>query len=154
MFVDTKGNVLLNEVDYVWQYVTARAWFGWIATDQIATIWARCWLRAAEDGARVAVAAPGGVPGQPLGHPESLVHCGGDGPLDGYTQLSVGGDAVALESVGPLVVGVDGSLSRIQNWSLMNQTERDAAFRLLGKRNKARLSKLRQEQPDSEDSRE
>ena len=61
---------------------------------------------------------------------------------------------MALESVGPLVVGVDGSLSRIQNWSLMNQTERDAAFRLLGKRNKARLSKLRQEQPDSEDSRE
>ncbi len=54
------------------------------------------------------------------------------------------GEAVPLDSVmGPLVVGEDGSLSRIANWAQLSEREREVAMRRVCARNKQRLEALR-----------
>lgn len=144
LFISSNARVLVNEVEYVWQYVTARGWFGWIAADQIATIWARCWLKAVEQGTQLATTLPEPAESEDQAADENSRQFSQLFGQPGYTKLEVDGDAVVFDSVGPLVVGEDGGLSRISNWSVMNEQERASAFRLLGKRNKARLAKLRQ----------
>ncbi|KAJ3040904.1 hypothetical protein HK097_002441 [Rhizophlyctis rosea] len=47
------------------------------------------------------------------------------------------------DQLGPLVVNEDGTLSRIGNWHEMSDFERKNVLRVLGKRNKARLEKLK-----------
>jgi len=42
-----------------------------------------------------------------------------------------------------MVVGVDGTLSRISNWEGMTDGEKEATLRIIGKRNQARLKVLR-----------
>jgi len=42
-----------------------------------------------------------------------------------------------------MVVGEDGSLSRITNWQAMTESERATTMRVLTKRNMQRLEKLR-----------
>ncbi|KAJ5380955.1 uncharacterized protein N7496_003383 [Penicillium cataractarum] len=59
-------------------------------------------------------------------------------------RLDLGTDGgVTLDHLGPMVVNVDGSLSRIGNWDQMTEIERKNTLRILGKRNKQRLEKLR-----------
>lgn len=59
-------------------------------------------------------------------------------------RLDLGADAgVSLDHLGPMVVNVDGTLSRIGNWEQMTEIERKNTLRVLGKRNKQRLEKLR-----------
>ncbi|TRX94641.1 hypothetical protein FHL15_004413 [Xylaria flabelliformis] len=63
---------------------------------------------------------------------------------DGATStLEVGGAALRLDHLGPLVVNEDGTLSRIANWEKMADIERENTLRILGKRNQMRLAKLR-----------
>ena len=63
------------------------------------------------------------------------------------TKVTVNGASVSLEDeMGPLVVNADGSLSRISNWSEMTPIERERTISILGKRNKLRLEKLKDEQ--------
>ncbi|TGJ79699.1 hypothetical protein E0Z10_g9062 [Xylaria hypoxylon] len=63
---------------------------------------------------------------------------------DGASQtLEVGGAALRLDHLGPLVVNEDGTLSRIANWEQMADIERENTVRILGKRNQTRLAKLR-----------
>lgn len=64
----------------------------------------------------------------------------GDAPV---TNLSVGGEGVRLDHLGPLVVNQDGTMSRISNWDAMSEIERQNTLRILGKRNQLRLKKLR-----------
>jgi hypothetical protein len=65
------------------------------------------------------------------------------------TKVTVNGGSVSLEDeMGPLVVGNDGSLSRIANWSEMTAVERERTVKILGKRNKLRLDTLRAQQGD------
>ncbi|KAL7624545.1 hypothetical protein AAE478_006112 [Parahypoxylon ruwenzoriense] len=59
------------------------------------------------------------------------------------TQLTVGGDGVKLDHLGPLVVNEDGTMSRIANWTEMADIERQNTLRILGRRNKMRLEALR-----------
>jgi hypothetical protein len=59
------------------------------------------------------------------------------------TQLDVNGDGIKLDHLGPLVVNVDGTLSRIANWAQMTEIERRNTLRVLGKRNKARMEALK-----------
>lgn len=75
-------------------------------------------------------------PGAPLPLPE---------PSSDATQLSVNGEGVKLDHLGPLVVNKDGSLSRIANWDSMAEIERQNTLRILGKRNQLRLSNLKSE---------
>ncbi|KAH8892017.1 hypothetical protein GQ53DRAFT_841327 [Thozetella sp. PMI_491] len=70
----------------------------------------------------------------------------GDGEGDdatATTTVEVNGKAVILDKLGPMVVGRDGTLSRIANWGEMAEIERQNALRILGKRNKLRLGALR-----------
>lgn len=53
------------------------------------------------------------------------------------------GSTVKLDALGPLVVNVDGTLSRISNWQGMTELERRNTLRVLGKRNKQRLEALK-----------
>ena len=43
----------------------------------------------------------------------------------GGLKLGVGGGAASLDHLGPMVVGVDGSLSRIANWDKLTERERE-----------------------------
>ena len=65
---------------------------------------------------------------------------GGEGGQQPHT-LVVGGDPVQLDSLGPIVVNTDGSLSRITNWAEMTEAEQKKTLRVVAKRNKARLRK-------------
>lgn len=47
-------------------------------------------------------------------------------------------------SLGPLVVNEDGTLSRVQNWDTMTQSEKDTTTRVLTRRNVARLERLKE----------
>ncbi|KAJ1325049.1 hypothetical protein MN608_09758 [Microdochium nivale] len=59
------------------------------------------------------------------------------------TTLTVDGEGVRLDHLGPLVVNVDGTMSRISNWDKMAAIERDNTLRIIGKRNQTRLAALR-----------
>jgi hypothetical protein len=60
------------------------------------------------------------------------------------TQLNVGGQAVKLDHLGPLVVNKDGTLSRIANWESMADIERQNTLRILVKRNQLRTEALKE----------
>jgi len=60
-------------------------------------------------------------------------------------QLNVGGDALKLDDLGPMVVNSDGTLSRIHNWAEMTPLERERTVRILGKRNMLRREALGRE---------
>jgi hypothetical protein len=66
--------------------------------------------------------------------------------------MSNGNTTVSLDHLGPMVVNVDGTLSRISNWDKMAEVEKTATRRIIGKRNLARLEALKKaNQTDGED---
>lgn len=75
-------------------------------------------------------------PKQPLALPEAPHNA---------TQLdmSSGSTSVKLDHLGPMVVNVDGTLSRISNWDKMAEIEKENTVRIIGIRNQARLKALR-----------
>ena len=50
---------------------------------------------------------------------------------------------MSLTHLGPVVVGVDGTLSRIGNWGELTEAERERTARRIADRNNARLAALR-----------
>jgi hypothetical protein len=58
-------------------------------------------------------------------------------------DLSEGGSTITLDHLGPMVVNVDGTMSRISNWEQMAEIERKNTLRIIGKRNKQRLEALK-----------
>jgi hypothetical protein len=62
----------------------------------------------------------------------------------GTTKLNVGGQAVKLDHLGPLVVNKDGTLSRIANWEHMTDIEKQNTLRILVKRNQIRTEALKE----------
>ncbi|CZT47596.1 uncharacterized protein RSE6_08177 [Rhynchosporium secalis] len=69
-------------------------------------------------------------------------------PHNGTTtlDLSSGSTSVKLDHLGPMVVNVDGTLSRISNWDGMAQVERENTLRVIGRRNKVRLEALKKKE--------
>jgi hypothetical protein len=63
---------------------------------------------------------------------------------EGTTQINVGGQAVKLDHLGPLVVNKDGTLSRIANWEQMADIEKQNTLRILVKRNQLRTESLKE----------
>eukprot|EP00931_Biecheleriopsis_adriatica_P086183 TRINITY_DN60896_c0_g1_i1.p1 TRINITY_DN60896_c0_g1~~TRINITY_DN60896_c0_g1_i1.p1 ORF type:complete len:111 (+),score=31.60 TRINITY_DN60896_c0_g1_i1:24-356(+) len=59
--------------------------------------------------------------------------------------LLVDGNPVKMDNLGPLVVNTDGTISRINNWHEMTESEQQKTLRVIGKRNQQRLAKLRAE---------
>jgi len=67
---------------------------------------------------------------------------------DGDKDIPDMGDGAAqLETLGPIVVNTDGTLSRISNWLGMTASERALTLKRLKKRNGERLAKLKEQQP-------
>ncbi|EGS23991.1 uncharacterized protein CTHT_0007020 [Thermochaetoides thermophila DSM 1495] len=66
---------------------------------------------------------------------------------NGMRTVMVNGQAVALDNLGPMVVGRDGTVSRIANWPEMTEIERANTLRILCKRNQLRLANLRAGRP-------
>lgn len=65
-------------------------------------------------------------------------------------DMSNGNTTVSLDHLGPMVVNVDGTMSRISNWDKMAEIEKKATIRIIGKRNKARLEALKQAKGEGE----
>ncbi|KAL0952781.1 hypothetical protein HGRIS_007004 [Hohenbuehelia grisea] len=59
----------------------------------------------------------------------------------GPTSIQIGGASVPLDSLGPMIINSDGTLSRIANWAEMIDSERERTLRVLVARNKVRLAK-------------
>lgn len=57
---------------------------------------------------------------------------------------------MALDDLGPLIVGVDGGLGRIANWGSLTEAEQQVALRRLARRNKERLAALQEAQQQQE----
>jgi hypothetical protein len=57
--------------------------------------------------------------------------------------MSTGGTTASLDHLGPMVVNVDGTMSRISNWDKMAEIEKKNTLRIIGKRNKERLAALK-----------
>ncbi|KAG9246264.1 hypothetical protein BJ878DRAFT_497841 [Calycina marina] len=58
------------------------------------------------------------------------------------TQIRVDGEAVKLDALGPMVINVDGTISRINNWHGMTEHEQATTKRLLIRRNEMRRKVL------------
>ncbi|KAK2742267.1 hypothetical protein FQN55_007936 [Onygenales sp. PD_40] len=63
-------------------------------------------------------------------------------------DMSSGGATMSFGELGPVVVNVDGSLSRVGNWGAMSEIERANTLRILGKRNQERLRVLREREAE------
>ena len=61
---------------------------------------------------------------------------------DGAQSVTVGGEAVAMEELGPIVITTDGTTSRITNWPEMTPAEQEKTRRVIVARNAKRLAKL------------
>jgi hypothetical protein len=66
-------------------------------------------------------------------------------PHNSTTQLDMsnGDVSIKLDHLGPMVVNVDGTMSRISNWEKMADIEKENTLRIIGKRNQERLAALR-----------
>ncbi|KAF0700819.1 Aste57867_8670 [Aphanomyces stellatus] len=61
---------------------------------------------------------------------------------DAGPVLTVGGNSLALDHLGPIVVQTDGSLMRISDWEGKTEHEKAMISRVIAKRNKERLDAL------------
>ena len=61
---------------------------------------------------------------------------------DGAQSVTVGGEAVAMEELGPIVINTDGTTARITNWPDMTPAEQEKTRRVIVARNAKRLAKL------------
>lgn len=68
----------------------------------------------------------------------------GDGASAPVLDISGGGGTVSLDALGPVVVNKDGTVSRVTNWAKMTEIEKENTLRILGKRNKQRLTALKE----------
>jgi hypothetical protein len=68
-----------------------------------------------------------------------------EAPHNSATQLDMsnGSTTVKLDHLGPIVVNVDGTMSRISNWDKMADIEKKNTLRIISKRNQERLEVLR-----------
>ena len=93
----------------------------------------------------------------PETRPISQVAQGGEGlPAPSGDDASVpkldinSGESIAMDAMGPVVVNEDGSLSRIANWPMLTDREKEVTQRRIAKRNKERLDRLREAAKENE----
>jgi hypothetical protein len=76
-----------------------------------------------------------------------------EAPHNSTTQLDMsnGDTSIKLDHLGPMVVNVDGTMSRISNWDQMADIEKENTLRIIAKRNQARLESLRAKEGEKEE---
>ena len=57
-------------------------------------------------------------------------------------SLEVGGASVSMDELGPIIVNLDGTLRRIENWATLSKQEQASTMRIISRRNKKRLNAL------------
>jgi hypothetical protein len=61
------------------------------------------------------------------------------------------GETITFEEMGPVIVNVDGTTRRINNWNDLSDKEREVTWRRIAKRNEERRKKLLEEMQRQED---
>eukprot|EP00959_Pyramimonas_sp_CCMP1952_P461418 9481539-Pyramimonas_sp.AAC.1 len=56
--------------------------------------------------------------------------------------LTVGGESIRMDNLGPIIINTDGTMSRINNWHELTEREQQNTLRLISKRNKQRRDAL------------
>ena len=62
---------------------------------------------------------------------------------DEVQTITVNGDPVTVDKLGPVVINADGTISRITNWHDMTAAEQQRTLRVIGKRNRSRTAALK-----------
>ena len=75
---------------------------------------------------------------------------GGAAIASGAAHLTVGGSAVCLDHLGPIIINSDGTTSRILGWEEKSEEEKESVKRLVAKRNAKRLALLKERMPSDE----
>jgi hypothetical protein len=60
------------------------------------------------------------------------------------------GETIQFEEMGPVIINVDGTTRRIENWDQLTDSERDVSWRRISKRNEERRKILLQKQQEEE----
>ena len=75
-----------------------------------------------------------------------------------YNQSSVNGrtgdNSIRFDSLGPVIINENGTMSRITNWALLSPEEQSRILRILPQRNARRLAQLRNQETGSENAAE
>jgi hypothetical protein len=58
-------------------------------------------------------------------------------------KLTVNGDKLDLDGLGPMIVNADGTVRRISNWEQLTAREKEVAWRRIAKRNQERIEELK-----------
>jgi hypothetical protein len=95
-----------------------------------------------QDDAQQPDVAEAAQPGVVLGLPPPPPRAAGDAAPH-TLDMSSGHCTVSLDVLGPVIVGVDGTLSRIGNWAELTPAEREVTQRRISERNNTRLAHLR-----------
>ena len=70
-----------------------------------------------------------------------------EGSIDNHKEstrtIEIGGAAVSMDELGPIIVNLDGTLRRIENWSKLSKQEQMGTIRMVTKRNRKRLDALK-----------
>eukprot|EP00546_Thalassionema_frauenfeldii_P009846 CAMPEP_0178918096 /NCGR_PEP_ID=MMETSP0786-20121207/13633_1 /TAXON_ID=186022 /ORGANISM="Thalassionema frauenfeldii, Strain CCMP 1798" /LENGTH=132 /DNA_ID=CAMNT_0020591761 /DNA_START=125 /DNA_END=523 /DNA_ORIENTATION=- len=56
------------------------------------------------------------------------------------------GETISFEEMGPVIINLDGTTRRIDNWDTMTEQEQKVAWRRISKRNEERRKKLLEQQ--------
>ena len=89
---------------------------------------------------RAKMADEAGEQEEVLALPSAPANEGGGG--DETRTITVNGDPVKIDALGPVVVNSDGTISRIANWHSMTEPEQQRTLRVIGKRNRSRMAAL------------
>ena len=88
---------------------------------------------------RMAEQAAGSGAEPVLALPSAPANEGGGGET---RTITVNGDPVKIDALGPVVVNSDGTIARIANWHSMTEAEQQRTLRVIGKRNRSRMAAL------------
>jgi len=61
-------------------------------------------------------------------------------------QIELGGEALKMDDLGPIIVNADGTTRRISNWETLSKQEKESSWRLIAARNKRRIKDLERKQ--------
>ncbi|CAL1696513.1 unnamed protein product [Somion occarium] len=71
----------------------------------------------------------------------------------GAIKVNIGSDyTVKFDTLGPMVVNTDGTLSRIANWHRMTDEEKERTMRAVSARNQIRLGRQREAEGATEEN--
>ena len=65
-------------------------------------------------------------------------------------QIELGGEALKMDDLGPIIINADGTTRRISNWDTLSKQEKESSWRLIAARNKRRIEDLERKQKENQ----